>query len=143
MTLAQTARKPDAIIDAYKFERNLNAYCPISFNAYTRPVFRLTQRFRFGGYGATSHHSSIKQVQNNENEETVNSGVYLEIVPPCSQPLSDITKMNIGKTMTISYGGQLVQKATTTSRLSNGFMFNTNGGNMMVIRQIIADYEAK
>ncbi len=85
----------------------------------------------------------IKQVQNNENEETVNSGVYLEIVPPCSQPLSDITKMNIGKTMTISYGGQLVQKATITSRLSNGFMFNTNGGNMMVIRQIIADYEAK
>jgi len=51
--------------------------------------------------------------------------------------------MNIGKTMTISYGGQLVQKATITSRLSNGFMFNTNGGNMMVIRQIIADYEAK
>ncbi|MFS7357572.1 hypothetical protein AB6896_01745 [Rahnella inusitata] len=87
--------------------------------------------------------SCIKQVQNNENEETVNSGVYLEIVPPCSQPLSDISKMNIGKKMTISYGGQLVQKATIASRLSNGFMFNTNGGNMMVIRQIIADYEAK
>ena len=85
----------------------------------------------------------IKQVQNNENEETVNSSVYLEIMSPCSQPLSEITTMNIGKTMTISYGGQVVQKATIASRLSNGFMFNTNGGNMMVIRQIIADSEAK
>lgn len=87
--------------------------------------------------------SCIKQAQNNENEETVNSGVYLEIMSPCSQPLSEITTMNIGKTMTISYGGQVVQKATIASRLSNGFMFNTNGGNMMVIRQIIADSEAK
>lgn len=87
--------------------------------------------------------SCIKQVQNNENEETVNSGVYLEIMSPCSQPLSEITTMNIGKTMTISYGGQIVQKATIASRLSNGFMFNTNGGNMMVIRQIIADSEAQ
>ena len=87
--------------------------------------------------------SCVKQVRNNENEEAVNSGVYLEIMSPCSKPLSDITKMNIGKTMTISYGDQIVQKATIASRLSNGFMFNTNGGNMMVIRQIIADSEAK
>ncbi|MBV6817564.1 hypothetical protein KWG64_06365 [Rahnella sp. PD12R] len=87
--------------------------------------------------------SCINKVQNNENEEAVNSGVYLEIASPCSEPLSDLTKMNIGKTMTISYGGQLVQKATIASRLSNGFMFNINGGNMMVIRQIVADSEAK
>ncbi|WP_459175776.1 hypothetical protein [Ewingella americana] len=85
----------------------------------------------------------IKQVQNNENEETANSGVYLEIVSPCSEPLSDLTKMNIGKKMTISYGGQLVQKATIASRLSNGFMLNTNGGNIMLIRQIVVDSEAK
>ncbi|MHA3463247.1 hypothetical protein [Yersinia enterocolitica] len=87
--------------------------------------------------------SCIKSVQNNENEESVNNGVYLEMGPPCSEKLSELTKMNIGKTMTISYGGQIVQKATIISRLSSGFMFNTNGGNMMVIRQIIADSKAK
>ncbi|MDN0093478.1 hypothetical protein [Yersinia rohdei] len=87
--------------------------------------------------------SCIKSVQNNENEESVNNGIYLEMGPPCSERLSEFTKMNIGKTMTISYGGQIVQKATIISRLSSGFMFNTNGGNMMVIRQIIADSKTK
>lgn len=87
--------------------------------------------------------SCVKSVQIDENEEPVNKGIYFEIEPPCSMQLSDLTKMNMGQQMFISYDGQLVQKATITSRLSSGFKFSTTGGNMMVIRQIIADWNLK
>ncbi|AVF34879.1 hypothetical protein [Rahnella sikkimica] len=87
--------------------------------------------------------SCVKSVQIDENEEPVNNGVYFEIESPCSKQLSDLSIMNIGQQMTISYNGQLVQKATITSRLFGGFKFSTTGSNMMVIRQIIADWKSK
>jgi len=87
--------------------------------------------------------SCITSVQNNENEESGNQGISFDIKAPCSEQLSELTKMNIGKELTISYGGQIVQKAFIASRLSFGFTLTTKGRNMMVIRQIIADAAPK
>lgn len=83
--------------------------------------------------------SCIESVTRTDPEISSTDGIIFKFESECSNPLSSLTMMNIGKVMVLNYNGNDVWSGVVTGKIYSSFRIDSKGGEPMMIRQILID----
>ena len=83
----------------------------------------------------------VKSIDYVEKDETGAENLIFRFSDECGKRLSDMTRQNIGKHMTIAYDDNKITSAVIASRLSTSFRISTKDIPRTLLMQILNDYE--
>ncbi|EDM1757741.1 Insecticidal toxin complex protein tccz [Salmonella enterica subsp. diarizonae] len=84
--------------------------------------------------------SCIKSIQYIAHDEIDSENLILTLTDECRKRISDLSRENIGKQMSISYGGNTLTTATIVSVLAASFRISAKNMPRVVLMQILDDY---
>ena len=84
----------------------------------------------------------VKTIDYVEKDETGAENLIFRFSDECGKRLSDMTRQNIGKHMTIAYDDNKITSAVIASRLSTSFRISTKDIPRTLLMQILNDYES-
>lgn len=83
----------------------------------------------------------VKTIDYVEKDEIGAENLVFRFSDECGKRLSDMTRQNIGKHMTIAYDDNKITSAMIASRLSTGFRISTKDIPRIMLMQILNDYD--
>lgn len=98
--------------------------------------------FSVGNEKTSFDSGCVKSIDYVEKDETGAENLIFRFSDACGKRLSDMTRQNIGKHMTIAYDDNKVTSAMIASRLSTGFRISTKNIPRTLLMQILNDYES-
>ncbi|EII7449938.1 Insecticidal toxin complex protein tccz [Salmonella enterica subsp. enterica serovar Newport] len=84
--------------------------------------------------------SCIKSIQYIAHDEIDSENLILTLTDECRKRISALGRENIGKPMSISYGGNTLTTATIVSVLAASFRISAKNMPRVVLMQILDDY---
>lgn len=84
--------------------------------------------------------SCIKSIQYIAHDEIDSENLILTLTDECRKRISALSRENIGKPMSISYGGNTLTTATIVSVLAASFRISAKNMPRVVLMQILDDY---
>ncbi len=98
--------------------------------------------FSIGGKSNSFDSTCIESIQYVEKDEVYTENLIMRFTGECGKRVSAITRQNIGKQMTISYGANKLTSALIVSRLGISIRISTNDIPRVLLMQILNDYGA-
>lgn len=98
--------------------------------------------FSVGNEKTSFDSGCVKSIDYVEKDETGAENLIFRFSDECGKRLSDMTRQNIGKHMTIAYDDNKVTSAMIASRLSTNFRISTKDIPRTLLMQILNDYES-
>lgn len=83
----------------------------------------------------------VKTIDYVEKDEIGAENLVFRFSDECGKRLSDMTRQNIGKRMTIAYDDNKITSAMIASRLSTSFRISTKDIPRIMLMQILNDYD--
>mgnify|MGYP007076400230 FL=1 len=83
----------------------------------------------------------VKTIDYVEKDEIGAENLVFRFSDECGKRLSDMTRQNIGKHMTIAYDDNKITSAMIASRLSTSFRISTKDIPRIMLMQILNDYD--
>ncbi|WOZ75818.1 SecDF P1 head subdomain-containing protein [Kosakonia sacchari] len=97
--------------------------------------------FSVGNEKTSFDSGCVKSIDYVEKDETGAENLIFRFSDECGKRLSDMTRQNIGKYMTIAYDDNKITSAMIASRLSTSFRISTKDIPRTLLMQILNDYE--
>lgn len=97
--------------------------------------------FSVGSEKTSFDSGCVKSIDYVEKDETGAENLIFRFSDECGKRLSDITRQNIGKHMTIAYDDNKITSAMIASRLSTSFRISSKDIPRTLLMQILNDYE--
>ncbi|MCU6383749.1 SecDF P1 head subdomain-containing protein [Enterobacter quasiroggenkampii] len=97
--------------------------------------------FSVGNEKTSFDSGCVKSIDYVEKDETGAENLVFRFSDECGKRLSDMTRQNIGKHMTIAYDDNKITSAMIASRLSNSFRISTKDIPRIILMQILNDYD--
>lgn len=97
--------------------------------------------FSVGNEKTSFDSGCVKSIDYVEKDETGAENLIFRFSDDCGKRLSDMTRQNIGKHMTIAYDDNKITSAVIASRLSTSFRISTKDIPRTLLMQILNDYE--
>lgn len=96
--------------------------------------------FSVGNEKTSFDSGCVKSINYVEKDETGAENLIFRFSDECGKRLSDMTRQNIGKHMTIAYDDNKITSAMIASRLSTSFRISTKDIPRTLLMQILNDY---
>jgi len=97
--------------------------------------------FSVGNEKTSFDSGCVKSINYVEKDETGAENLIFRFSDECGKRLSDMTRQNIGKHMTIAYDDNKITSAMIASRLSTSFRISTKDIPRIMLMQILNDYD--
>lgn len=97
--------------------------------------------FSVGNEKTSFDSECVKSIDYVEKDETGADNLVFRFSDECGKRLSDMTRQNIGKHMTIAYDDNKITSAMIASRLSTSFRTSTKDTPRIMLMQILNDYD--
>lgn len=97
--------------------------------------------FSVGNEKTSFDSGCVKSIDYVDKDETGAENLIFRFSDECGKRLSDMTRQNIGKHMTIAYDDNKITSAVIASRLSTSFRISTKDIPRTLLMQILNDYE--
>ena len=97
--------------------------------------------FSVGNEKTSFDSGCVKSINYVEKDEAGAENLIFRFSDECGKRLSDMTRQNIGKHMTIAYDDNKITSAMIASRLSTSFRISTKDIPRTLLMQILNDYE--
>lgn len=97
--------------------------------------------FSVGNEKTSFDSGCVKSINYVEKDETGAENLIFRFSDECGKRLSDMTRQNIGKHMTIAYDDNKITSAMIASRLSTSFRISTKDIPRILLMQILNDYD--
>ncbi|WP_235135812.1 SecDF P1 head subdomain-containing protein [Lelliottia amnigena] len=97
--------------------------------------------FSVGNEKTSFDSGCVKSINYVEKDETGAENLIFRFSDECGKRLSDMTRQNIGKHMTIAYDDNKITSAMIASRLSTSFRISTKDIPRTLLMQILNDYD--
>lgn len=97
--------------------------------------------FSVGNEKTSFDSGCVKSIDYVEKDETGAENLIFGFSDECGKRLSDMSRQNIGKYMTIAYDDNKITSAVIASRLSTSFRISTKDIPRILLMQILNDYE--
>ncbi len=97
--------------------------------------------FSVGNEETSFDSGCVKSINYVEKDETGAENLIFRFSDECGKRLSDMTRQNIGKHMTIAYDDNKITSAMIASRLSTSFRISTKDIPRTLLMQILNDYD--
>ncbi len=97
--------------------------------------------FSVGNEKTSFDSGCVKSIDYVEKDETGAENLIFRFSDECGKRLSDMTRQNIGKHMTIAYDDNKITSAMIASRLSISFSISTKDIPRILLMQLLNDYE--
>lgn len=98
--------------------------------------------FSVGNEKTSFDSGCVKSIDYVEKDETGAENLIFRFSDECGKRLSDMSRQNIGKDMTIAYDDNKITSAVIASRLSTSFRISTKDIPRTLLMQILNDYES-
>ncbi len=97
--------------------------------------------FSVGNEKSSFDSGCVKSIDYVEKDETGVEDLIFIFSDECGKRLSDMTRQNIGKQMTIAYDDNKITSAMIASRLSTSFRTSTKDIPRILLMKILNDYD--
>lgn len=97
--------------------------------------------FSVGNEKTSFDSGCVKSIDYVEKDETGAENLVFRFSDECGKRLSDMTRQNIGKHMTVTYDDNKITSAMIASRLSTSFRISTKDIPRIILMQILNDYD--
>ncbi|WP_129324002.1 Insecticidal toxin complex protein tccz [Enterobacter ludwigii] len=97
--------------------------------------------FSVGNEKTSFDSGCVKSIDYVEKDETGAENLVFRFSDECGKRLSDMTRQNIGKHMTIAYDDNKITSAMIASRLNTSFRISTKDIPRIILMQILNDYD--
>jgi len=97
--------------------------------------------FSVGNEKTSFDSGCVKSIDYVEKDETGAENLIFRFSDECGKRLSDMTRQNIGKHMTIAYDDNKITSAMIASRLNTSFRISTKDIPRTLLMQILNDYK--
>ncbi|WP_419181549.1 SecDF P1 head subdomain-containing protein [Lelliottia amnigena] len=97
--------------------------------------------FSVGNEKTSFDSGCVKSINYVEKDETGAENLIFRFSDECGKRLSDMTRQNIGKHMTLAYDDNKITSAMIASRLSTSFRISTKDIPRTLLMQILNDYD--
>lgn len=97
--------------------------------------------FSVGNEKTSFDSGCVKSIDYVEKDETGAENLVFRFSDECGKRLSDMTRQNIGKHMTVTYDDNKITSSMIASRLSTSFRISTKGISRIILMQILNDYD--